>query len=305
MQGETFPVADSAARATLHSPEVVPTDLLTCSGARPGKGIKRNLHHQHNLEEVYDFDDPLPVFGRGSFLCTNCGQMDEPSPRRLHFSAAVIDKLYVWGGRGGPGESIVTSIFHHYDPDSETWNTNTCEGPHPPGIRSGACASAGHHLYTYGGWDKGGNDQGTLHLLDTRSRRWKLISSEGGPTRKRGSRMIVYDSKIVLFGGLGNSGRTNELHTFNLKEGERLHIAMYPLMQFSCVAGVVVSNSDLDIERGIVCYTLALLIFGSNVSHSQVPIQTLFDTAVDVWACSLIFMCFLPSPSQVHGPPPL
>ena len=117
--------------------------------------------------------------------------------------------------------------------------------------------------------------------------------------------MIVYDSKIVLFGGLGKSGVTNELHTFNLKEGERLHIAMYPLMQFSCVAGVVVSNSDLDIERGIVCYTLALLIFGSNVSHSQVPIQTLFDTAVDVLACSLIFMCFLPSPSQVHGPPPL
>ena len=116
--------------------------------------------------------------------------------------------------------------------------------------------------------------------------------------RKSGSRMIVYDSKIVLFGGFGKSGRTNELHTFNLKEGERLHIAMYPLMQFSCVAGVVVSNSDLDIERGIVCYTLALLIFGSNVSHSQVPIQTLFDTAVDVWACSLIFMCFLPSPSH-------
>ena len=229
--------------------------------------------------------------------------MAQPSPRYAHFSAAVGDKLYVWGGEGGLGGSEVTSIVHHYDPDSETWNTNTCEGPHPPGIRSGACASAGHHLYTYGGWDKEMNEQGTLHLLDTRSRRWKLISSEGGPMRKTGSRMIVYDSKIVVFGGDGNSGSTNELHTFNLKEGERLHIAMYPLMQFSCVAGVVVSNSDLDIERGIVCYTLALLIFGSNVSHSQVPIQTLFDTAVDVLACSL--MCFLPSPSQVHGPPQL
>ena len=231
--------------------------------------------------------------------------MAEPSPRRLHFSAAVVDKLYVWGGGGDRGKSVVTSIVHHYDPDSETWNTNTCEGPHPPGISHGACASAGHHLYTYGGWDEGWNHQGTLHLLDTRSRRWKLISSQGGPMRKSGSRMVVYDSKIVLFGGHGNSGNTNELHTFNLKEGERLHISMYPLMQFSCVAGVVVSNSDLDIERGIVCYTLALLIFGSNVSHSQVPIQTLFDTAVDVLACSLIFMCFLPSPSQVHGPPPL
>ena len=116
----------------------------------------------------------------------------------------------------------MTSIVHLYDPDSETWNTNTCEGPHPPGIGYGACASAGHHLYTYGGWDERGNEQGTLHLLDTRSRRWKLISSEGGPMSKRGSGMIVYDSKIVLFGGFGKSGKTNELHTFNLKEGERL-----------------------------------------------------------------------------------
>ena len=237
--------------------------------------------------------------------------MAEPSPRYHHFSGPVEGKLYVWGG-DGYGKSVVMSIVHHYDPDSETWNTNTCEGPHPPGTSWGTSASAGHHLYTYGGQKEGENKQGTLHLLDTTSRRWKLISSEGGPMRKTGSRMIIYDSNIVLFGGfgelldsIGSSGRTDELHTFNLKEGERLHIAMYPLMQFSCVAGVVVSNSDLDIERGIVCYTLALLIFGSNVSHSQVPIQTLFDTAVDVWACSLIFMCFLPSPSQVHGPPPL
>ena len=191
--------------------------------------------------------------------------MAEPSPRIRHFSAAVVDKLYVWGGDGGLGESVVTSIVHHYDPDSETWNTNTCEGPHPPGIRTGACASAGHHLYTYGGLDEGLNVQGTLHLLDTRSRRWKLISSEGGPMKKAGSRMIIYDSKIVLFGGFGESGRTNELHTFNLKEGERLHIAMYPLMQFSCVAGVVVTGFHLEFFR-----------WGGSSEESLVPGPSFF-----------------------------
>ena len=127
--------------------------------------------------------------------------MAEPSPRAGHFSAAVEDKLYVWGGEGGRGESVVTSIVHHYDPDSETWNTNTCEGPHPPGIRRGACASAGHHLYTYGGWDERGNERGTLHLLDTRSRRWKLISSEGGPMKKRGCGMIIYRGDCQLCKG--------------------------------------------------------------------------------------------------------
>ena len=209
-------------------------------------------------------------------MSANISVVSEPSPRCYHFSAQVEDKLYVLGGGGDRGKSVATSIVHHYDPDSETWNTNTCEGPHPPGIRWGACASDGHHLYTYGGMDERVNEQGTLHLLDTRSKRWKLISSEGVPMRKRGCGMIVYDSKIVLFGGYGepygliqpgskfnkhfaNRGYTNELHTFNLKEGERLHIAMYPLMQFSCVAGVVVSL----ILRGVLC----VCCFGSNVSH--------------------------------------
>ena len=61
----------SAARATVHSPEVVPTDLLTCSGARPGKGI----FITNTLPEVYDFDNSLPnnksACGRGSFLLVN------------------------------------------------------------------------------------------------------------------------------------------------------------------------------------------------------------------------------------------
>ena len=111
-----------------------------------------NLHHQHHLE-VYDFDDPFPntsVFGRGSFLC-GCGISNgstfSSESSLLCSRLAVVDKLYVWGGNGVLGESVATSIVHHYDPDSETWNTNTCEGPHPPGISNGACASAGHHLY--------------------------------------------------------------------------------------------------------------------------------------------------------------
>jgi hypothetical protein len=58
--------------------------------------------------------------------------------------------------------------------------------------------------------------------------------------RKRGSRMVICDNKLVLFGGYGHptgptqpgaefvkddrytddAGWTNELHTFDLKEGE-------------------------------------------------------------------------------------
>ena len=70
---------------------------------------------------------------------------------------------------------------------------------------------------------------------------WTRLPS--GPMKKCGSGMIVYDSKLVLFGGLGipsgptqpgsefivkesdtdGLGWTNELHTYNLKEGETFH----------------------------------------------------------------------------------
>ena len=49
--------------------KVVPTDLLTCSGARPGKGIRISSSSLRNRPEVYDFDESFPnksVYGRGS-----------------------------------------------------------------------------------------------------------------------------------------------------------------------------------------------------------------------------------------------
>ena len=161
----------------------------------------------------------------------------EPSPRSEHFSTVVENYLYVWGGRGE--EEADVSIVHHYDPNTETWSDKRCEGSPPPGSRDGACASIGHHLYTYGGYDVAGHNHGTLHGLDTKSWMWSQLSSDG-PMNKWGCRMIAYGCKILLFGGNGvpsgpiqpgaefakdtsasyGSGWTNEVHIFDLKEGE-------------------------------------------------------------------------------------
>ena len=160
----------------------------------------------------------------------------EPSPRQGHFSTVVENYLYVWGGES---EEVDVSIVHHYDPNTETWSDKRCEGPPPPGSINGACASIGHHLYTYGGFDADDHDRGTLHGLDTKSWMWSQLSSDG-PMKKWGCRMITYGCKILLFGGKGvpsgpiqpgaefvkdmiesdGSGWTNEVHIFDLKEGE-------------------------------------------------------------------------------------
>ena len=97
-------------------------------------------------------------------------------------------------------------------------------------------------MYLYGGTD-GSCYHSSLHQLDTRSWTWKRLLS-AGPMRKRGCGLVAHDSKLVLFGGFGipsgptqpgaeftrsntftdGSGRTNEVHTFDLKEGEGVRV---------------------------------------------------------------------------------
>jgi N-acetylneuraminic acid mutarotase len=165
----------------------------------------------------------------------------EPSPRWGHFSAAVEGKLCVWGGRTkdfSSRKSELASSVHSFDPVLESWAENKTSGETPRELYLGACASAGHHLFTYGGYS-GSERGGSLHQLDTKSWAWKQLSA-AGPMEKTGSGMIVYDNKVIVFGGYGlpthptqpgsefikdsiytdGRGWTNEVHTFDVKEGE-------------------------------------------------------------------------------------
>ena len=166
----------------------------------------------------------------------------EPSPRWGQFSAVVEGKLCVYGGRTKDflkEKSGLASSVHSFDGLLESWYSEDTGGvPPPAGLYIGACASAGHHVYVYGGYD-GSAPQGSLHQLDTRTRTWKQLSSTG-PMRKTACRMVSYGSNLVLFGGYGipsgptqpgaefvkwskytdGSGWTNELHTFDVIKGE-------------------------------------------------------------------------------------
>ena len=179
----------------------------------------------------------------------------EPSPRQGHFSAAVGDQLYMWGGYTKDLKNAPASALHSFHPVLESWEHCECSGPPPPALYNGACASTGGNFYFYGGRD-GSDYQGCLYQLDIKSRKWQQLSS-AGPMSKAGCGMIAYGKKLVVIGGYGipfattqhgaaefvkdsnytntDSGWTNELHTFDLEEGEvpkHCHIA--PL-QVSCL----------------------------------------------------------------------
>ena len=153
-------------------------------------------------------------------MAVNRDKFSEPSPRAGHVSTLVDEKVYVWGGLTGRGTEDADHCYH-FDPLSESWSQSDCIGP-TPGLEFAACASAGHHLYVYGGRDEEGRYCSSLHQLDLRTNTWRMISSDG-PRRKQGCGLTVYDSSsnLLLIGGSGEDGNvTDEIHTFNLKEGE-------------------------------------------------------------------------------------
>lgn len=165
----------------------------------------------------------------------------EPSPRWGQVSAVVDGNLCVWGGGTNDltaDKTELASSVHVFNPSLESWSEHKCNGVPPLGLYRGACASAGHHIYVYGGLN-GSQYQASLHQLNTRSWTWKELSG-AGPMKKYGCRMLKYGSKLVLFGGYGipsgpaqpgadfvksnkyidGRGWTNDLHAFDLIKGE-------------------------------------------------------------------------------------
>ena len=170
-----------------------------------------------------------------------------PSSRWAHFCAPVEGplKFYVCGGRTADFEkdkNELETTMHVFDLCSESWEDKVVNGcVFPPALYHGACASADHCLYLYGGMD-GEHYHSSLYQFDTRTSTWSQLV-EQGPRAKESCGMVIHDNTVVLFGGYGyfstpqpgeeyvkdskwyvsyhaEMGWTNELHTLDLDAGE-------------------------------------------------------------------------------------
>ena len=160
---------------------------------------------------------------QGTVLVMGAGASAEPPPRYSHCSAAVEGKLYVWGGKRDEPTSL-----HVFNPVQESWETKSTTGAPPPGVFNGASASAAHSLYHYSG-SNGGSYCGSLHHLDTTTLRWTELPS--GPAKEKGyCGMVSCGDMLVLLGGYTGTGRTDELHVFDLKTGKKLYLITNPVV---------------------------------------------------------------------------
>ena len=153
----------------------------------------------------------------------------EPSPRYSPYTAAVSGQVFLTGGRTknfDEDKKKLLSSVHTFDVYEESWRERRVEGPAPPGLYAGACTStpSGNTLQVYGGFD-GSQYQASLHKLDINSLNWTQLATpdSSGPMKKRGCGMVAYNNHLIIFGGKTPRTYTNELHIFDLVEGEAVH----------------------------------------------------------------------------------
>ena len=148
----------------------------------------------------------------------------EPAPRTFHFSSTVAGQTYIYGGATCGPVDDKKSVFGFLQKE-EVWKRHTTTGT-PPGtlmavgpgpLMDGACTSVGDVIYMYGGYQYDGGEQGGLYSLDVREMKWSKVSN--GP-RLGGCGIAHFKDTLVVFGGYRDNRRSNELHIFDLEEGE-------------------------------------------------------------------------------------
>ena len=157
-------------------------------------------------------------------------------------------ELYLYGGFVENFRETIpqlTKSIQIYEPFTEAWKEVPTTGTPPQGLFEGAATYSDHLLYTYGGTN-GQLDSASLNQLDTRSNTWTQLSAqhENGPMRKCGCGIIYYNNSLVICGGFGvpsselqagsqltehkdGSGWTNEIHMFNISEGNKLSFVCF------------------------------------------------------------------------------
>ena len=166
----------------------------------------------------------------------------EPPPRWGHFSSIVEGNLLMYGGRTKDFYNQVENTINLFNPYEEKWTTHKTTGTDLIRIYDAASAALGKNFYLFGGFN-GQEYIGYMYHLDST---WNITTMDdlehhnNAPMRKRGSKMICHKENLICFGGRGipsaphqlqsqfildkyyddGRGWTNELHSFNLKEGE-------------------------------------------------------------------------------------
>ena len=149
----------------------------------------------------------------------------EPVARVCHAAIGYHRYMAVWGGEGGGGVHIETSVVECFDVLSATWmEARQLSQYLPDGLRYMAVACDEERAYTFGGDTESGsiNDVYEVDLTSlVCSKIEPYAHSAPSPSARSISAIVISRRRLVNYGGeTGGGGASDELHVLNLDASE-------------------------------------------------------------------------------------
>ena len=150
----------------------------------------------------------------------------EPVARAYHASVGSHRHMLTWGGEGGSGVHIETSVVECFDVLSATWMEARQLSQYLPDGLYGmavACDEERARAYTLGGRTESGriNDVYEVDLTSlVCSRIEPSAHSAPSPSARYGSAIVISRRRLVNYGGLTGGRESDELHVLNLDASE-------------------------------------------------------------------------------------
>ncbi|GAX84212.1 hypothetical protein CEUSTIGMA_g11635.t1 [Chlamydomonas eustigma] len=151
-----------------------------------------------------------------------------PVARSSHSVTHVsnANSLYLFGGEHDP-RTPISNEFYAYNLESANWEIIQAAGlrPEPRVAHTAAVVQDSSSIYIFGG--RSGKEMGEgafddLHLFDTSTSMWSLVTDEKGtpPPKRSFHTAAVAGSSMYIFGGCGAEGRLADLHQFDTKANQ-------------------------------------------------------------------------------------
>ena len=148
----------------------------------------------------------------------------EPVARAWHAAFGYHRHMAVWGGRGGDGVHIETSVIECFDVLSATWmEARQLSQYLPDGLYRMAVACDEERAYTFGGSTGSGhiNDVYEVDLTSLVCSKIELSThSAPSPSARSSSAIVISRRRLVNYGGLTGGGVSDELHLLDLDASE-------------------------------------------------------------------------------------
>ncbi|XP_068104294.1 rab9 effector protein with kelch motifs isoform X2 [Hyperolius riggenbachi] len=139
-----------------------------------------------------------------------------PSPRTFHTSSAAVgNKLFVFGGGEKGADPVVDQRLHVFDADNLTWTQPETSGVPPKPRHGHILVAVGTKLYVHGGM-AGSTFFKDLFCIDTETMKWKEQSVKGDtPPACAAHAAVSWEKYIYIFGGVNETGPISTMHRYD------------------------------------------------------------------------------------------